>query len=69
MPELEARAYFKCANFDLESIELENVVIMQLRAFVTTIEAMYRRHPYHNFEHASHVGMVSFVVVYGCTLK
>ena len=69
MPELEARAYFKCANFDLESIELENVVIMQLRAFVTTIEAMYRRHPYHNFEHASHVGMVSIVVGYGFPLK
>ena len=62
MPEMEARAYFKCANADLDATQLDQVVEMQLRAFVTTIETMYRRHPYHNFEHASHVGMVSFPV-------
>eukprot|EP00934_Nitzschia_sp_Nitz4_P007763 Nitzschia sp. Nitz4//scaffold37_size175936//118664//127302//NITZ4_002057-RA/size175936-augustus-gene-0.10-mRNA-1//1//CDS//3329549821//7753//frame0 len=35
--------------------EIDPMVKEQLRAFVTTIALMYRNHPFHNFQHASHV--------------
>ena len=40
-----------------EPNELPTVVVDQLRDFVQTIAMMYRRNPFHNFEHASHVTM------------
>ena len=58
MPELEARAFFNSKNIDEGSVELDEVVLSQIRAFVSTIETMYGAHPYHNFEHASHIAMV-----------
>jgi hypothetical protein len=57
MPEMEAKIFFNESKVDAESIELSPLVMAQLRAFVMTIETMYHNHPYHNFEHASHVGM------------
>ena len=58
MPELEARAFFGSKKIDEKSVELDKVVLSQIRAFVSTIETMYGAHPYHNFEHASHIAMV-----------
>jgi hypothetical protein len=37
------------------SADLDPQVKTQLRAYVTLIASMYRDHPFHNFEHASHV--------------
>ena len=37
------------------SVELDDVVIEQLEACVNTIARMYNDHPFHCFEHASHV--------------
>jgi class 3 adenylate cyclase len=42
---------------DLESIDLGEVVVKQLRDYVATISVMYQDNPFHNFEHASHVAM------------
>ena len=40
-----------------EPSELEPIVVDQLRDYIQTIAMMYRRNPFHNFEHASHVTM------------
>ena len=42
---------------DVESIDLGKAVTEQLRDYIQTIAAMYRKNPFHNFEHASHVSM------------
>jgi hypothetical protein len=38
-----------------KSAEVDPRVKPQLRAYVTMIASMYRDHPFHNFQHASHV--------------
>ena len=40
-----------------DDVELDDVVVQQLRDLVYTIAALYRDNPFHNFEHASHVTM------------
>lgn len=40
-----------------DSIELDERVEQQLRAYITTVASMYRNNPFHNFEHACHVTM------------
>jgi len=40
---------------DPNSIKLDDVVVSQLRQFLTKIASFYRDNPFHNFEHASHV--------------
>lgn len=42
---------------ELQEIELDEIVTEQLREYVTTIACAYNDHPFHNFEHASHVTM------------
>lgn len=44
-------------QIDPESIDLDDDVEEQLRAYITTIASMYRDNPFHNFEHACHVTM------------
>lgn len=39
---------------DPDSIEIDSVALGQLREYVTMIASMYRKNPFHNFEHASH---------------
>jgi Adenylate and Guanylate cyclase catalytic domain len=41
----------------VESIVLPQIVVDQLRKYVTNIAALYIANPFHNFEHASHVAM------------
>jgi class 3 adenylate cyclase len=52
---------FDVSNFrrpqDLDSIVLPPEVASQLRDYVETIATKYHSNPFHNFEHASHVGM------------
>jgi len=55
LPDFDPKAYRK--EQDPATIELPEEVIEQLREYVTCIAKMYRRNPYHNFEHASHVIM------------
>ena len=38
-----------------DSIELDDMVYLELKDYVTTIASMYRDNSFHNFEHASHV--------------
>lgn len=38
-----------------KTINIDPEVKVQLRSFVTLIASMYRDHPFHSFEHASHV--------------
>jgi class 3 adenylate cyclase len=47
----------KYSDFSPDSIVLEQRVRIQLREFVTTIALTYHNNPFHNFPHASHVGM------------
>ena len=50
----------KSANSSASSLEptpLTPEVMKQLREFVTAISAMYNENAFHNFEHATHVGM------------
>ena len=37
------------------SVQLDPMVLMELKDYVTTIASMYRDNPFHGFEHASHV--------------
>mmetsp|Transcript_24964 Transcript_24964/g.58576 ORF Transcript_24964/g.58576 Transcript_24964/m.58576 type:complete len:1202 (+) Transcript_24964:64-3669(+) len=53
LPEYNA----KYSNINAESIVLELKVRLQLREFVTAIALIYNDNPFHNFPHASHVGM------------
>jgi class 3 adenylate cyclase len=53
MPNFDERA-FRLSN---EPLELEPVVVEQLRNFVDVVCSMYHDNPFHNFEHASHVAM------------
>jgi class 3 adenylate cyclase len=38
-------------------VELDEVVVEQIRKYVTCIALLYRKNAFHNFEHASHVTM------------
>lgn len=40
-----------------QTVELDEAVVTQLQDYITTIAQMYRKNPFHNFEHASHVTM------------
>lgn len=42
-------------NTDLDDVDVDHVVIRELRELVGRIAAMYNDNPFHNFEHASHV--------------
>jgi class 3 adenylate cyclase len=46
-------------EIDPDSVELKPEVLSQLRNFISTIAAMYRNNPFHNYEHASHVTMTA----------
>lgn len=45
------------AKVDPSSVMIDELVIKQLRDYVTTMASMYRNNPFHNFDHASHVTM------------
>ena len=42
---------------NIEAIEIDPVVVEQIREFVSVISLLYRENPFHNFEHACHVTM------------
>lgn len=39
------------------SVVLDEEVVSQMKDYINTIASMYRKNPFHNFEHASHVTM------------
>jgi len=53
LPEYNARY----SDINSESVTLKPEVRFQLREFVTAIALTYHENPFHNFPHASHVGM------------
>jgi class 3 adenylate cyclase len=55
MPDFDARNYRNQENPDLIELDLE--VVSQLRDYVVAIALQYHNNPFHNFDHASHVGM------------
>ena len=55
LPEYDAEAV--CSQKTIESYEIDQVVVDQVREYVTLIAGMYRPNAFHNFEHASHVTM------------
>ena len=62
LPEFDAASF--AATPDPESIQVDPEIESEVRDYVTCIAAMYRKNPFHNFEHASHVTM-SVVVCTG----
>ena len=44
-------------QIDVDSVVLSDAVERQLRLYVSEIAAMYRRNPFHNFAHATHVSL------------
>ena len=56
LPKFDTQAYHRQEN--PSKIVIPSNVVEQLRLYVTTVAAMYRDNPFHNFEHASHVTMV-----------
>ena len=55
LPKFNAKVAAKQEPY--ENIQLDQVVCDQLRNYVTNVAALYQDHPFHNFEHASHVAM------------
>ncbi|CAJ1960734.1 unnamed protein product [Cylindrotheca closterium] len=55
LPEFDSEVYTR--QKDIDEIELPEVVIEQMQLYVSSIALMYRKNPFHNFEHASHVTM------------
>ncbi|CAB9519167.1 Receptor-type guanylate cyclase gcy [Seminavis robusta] len=55
LPDLDGTAVKR--QVDSECIELDGDVMAQLKDLVTKIATMYHSNFFHNFEHASHVGM------------
>jgi class 3 adenylate cyclase len=53
LPEYDSKYH----DLSPDSIVLEPLVRFQLREFVTAIALTYHNNPFHNFPHASHVGM------------
>ena len=54
LPEYDPTCKLMC---DADSIILDPVVDDQVHAYVKAVASMYRKNPFHNFEHASHVTM------------
>jgi hypothetical protein len=54
-PEFNANALK--SQEEADNVALPHQVVDQLYDFVTNIAALYNEHPFHNFEHASHVTM------------
>ncbi|CAJ1930877.1 unnamed protein product [Cylindrotheca closterium] len=42
---------------DVQSVEIPDEVVAELRSYISTVAGLYRSNPFHNFEHASHVTM------------
>lgn len=55
LPEFDSK--YADHGVNLDSMVLEPRVRFQLRQFVTTIALTYHENHFHNFQHASHVGM------------
>ncbi len=55
LPEYNGK--YNDADFDPSSVILSSMVRRQLREYVTAIAILYPENPFHNFQHASHVGM------------
>jgi hypothetical protein len=55
LPEFDTVAYTK--EKDPETIVLDEDVSTQLEGYVVAISVLYNDNPFHNFDHASHVGM------------
>ena len=51
--------FTKTAGAESECAQINAEVEFQLHEYVTAIAHMYRNNPFHNFQHASHVTMVS----------
>ena len=49
------------------SVALDQAVIDQIQDFLETIASMHRKHPFHNFHHASHVAMSVVKRTYKCS--
>lgn len=45
------------SQVDLETVKLDSNVVSQLHMLITEVASMYRKNPFHSFEHASHVTM------------
>ena len=62
--EIIALPYFNAASFknnqDPESVVLDDVVKQQLIEYVSSVAAMYRGNPFHNFEHARYAILLVF---------
>ena len=56
---IEMPKYVKITEAESESAPINAEVESQLHEYVTAIAQMYRNNPFHNFQHASHVTMVS----------
>ena len=54
---IDLPAFKKLEAVDPDTIELPEVVVTQLRGFVSTIAQLYRPNAFHNFAHACHVTM------------
>ncbi|KAL3930610.1 MAG: hypothetical protein SGBAC_011690 [Bacillariaceae sp.] len=55
LPEFNSEVYKQQKG--INEIELPEVVIDQMRLYISSIALMYRKNPFHNFLHASHVTM------------
>jgi len=55
LPEYDGK--YNDAEADSSSVVLSPQVCAQLREYVTAMALMYPENPFHNFQHASHVGM------------
>ena len=42
---------------DVQSVDIPNDVVVELRNYISTVAGLYRSNPFHNFDHASHVTM------------
>jgi hypothetical protein len=57
LPEFDSIAFSK--QEDPETVELSEKAKNQLKQYVLSISFLYNKNPFHNFEHAAHVTMVS----------
>jgi Adenylate and Guanylate cyclase catalytic domain len=55
IPEFDVRVTHD--SLDPSTVELDDVICQELKAYVKTIALLYRDNPFHNYEHASHVTM------------
>ena len=56
---LELARFDHAAYEEEDDVEVPPAVATQLRTYCDTIASLYRNNPFHNFEHASHVGQSS----------